>query len=151
MRLGAVTYRCVVRLNNEDDYFTIARRLKEQDCDFSHQRQEYERQVEHMRLMIKEKQDMLDCLSGEKRFGITVRSGSFQATQLPRLQSGRKRPGDDVAGCQPRQPGDEVGRAAGAAQTQTVRHGFTGRGIRRGAFCGEEKLSSFCCSPLRRL
>ena len=42
-------------------------RMKERDSDFSQQRHEYERELKHLRLMLKEKQQVLDLMSGEKR------------------------------------------------------------------------------------
>ncbi|ELT93187.1 hypothetical protein CAPTEDRAFT_223993 [Capitella teleta] len=44
-----------------------ALRMKEQDNDFSQQKHEYERQLQHLRLMVQEKQDLLSTLNGEKR------------------------------------------------------------------------------------
>ena len=42
-------------------------RLKEQDEMFNRQRQEYEREIKHLRLLLREKDDELEASSGERR------------------------------------------------------------------------------------
>ena len=47
-------------------------RLKEQDHDFKGQQQEYEREIRHLRLLVKEKEELLDSANGEKRYRIVM-------------------------------------------------------------------------------
>ena len=43
-------------------------RLKEQDDAFNRQRQEYEREIRHLRLMLKEKEELIREMEGEKKY-----------------------------------------------------------------------------------
>ena len=43
-------------------------RMKEQDCDFKSQQHEYEREIRHLRLLLKEKEENLDSMAGERRY-----------------------------------------------------------------------------------
>ena len=42
-------------------------RLKEQDEDFNRQRQELEREIKHLRLLLRERDEMLDSATGQKK------------------------------------------------------------------------------------
>lgn len=42
-------------------------RLKEQEDDFKDQKAEYEREIRHLRLLLREREDKLENLVGEKR------------------------------------------------------------------------------------
>ena len=42
-------------------------RMKEQDDDFNKQRLEYEREIKHLRLLLRERQEMIDSALGDKR------------------------------------------------------------------------------------
>ena len=44
-----------------------ADRMKEQDKDFGSQKAEYEREMKHLRLLLRERDDHVELLSGEKR------------------------------------------------------------------------------------
>ena len=41
--------------------------MKEQDNDFNLQRQEYEREIGHLRLLLREKEEIFNSLAGEKK------------------------------------------------------------------------------------
>ena len=44
-----------------------ADRLKEQDDAFNSQRREYEREIKHLRLLLREKDDQIHSASGERK------------------------------------------------------------------------------------
>ncbi len=41
--------------------------MKVQDDDFKDQRGEYEREIRHLRLLLKEREQLIDNMSGEKK------------------------------------------------------------------------------------
>jgi len=45
-------------------------RMKEQDDDFNKQRLEYEREIKHLRLLLRERQEMIDSALGDKRWAL---------------------------------------------------------------------------------
>ncbi|XP_055892921.1 centrosomal protein of 89 kDa-like isoform X2 [Biomphalaria glabrata] len=47
---------------------TIAERLKEQDEAFNHQKKEYEREIHYLRLLVKEKEEIIESLEKDKKF-----------------------------------------------------------------------------------
>jgi hypothetical protein len=47
--------------------FASVCRLKEQDDSFNRQRQEYEREIRYLRLMLKEKEELIREIEGDKR------------------------------------------------------------------------------------
>lgn len=43
-------------------------RLKEQDDSFNRQRQEYEREIRYLRLLVKEKEELIREMEGDKKY-----------------------------------------------------------------------------------
>ena len=41
--------------------------MKELDEDFNMRKSEYEREIKHLRLLLREREDMLESVAGEKR------------------------------------------------------------------------------------
>ena len=63
--------------------------MKEQDDDFNKQRQEYEREIKHLRLLLRERQEVIDSVLGDKRWvlsdAVLLSSGEYYCPDVKEL------------------------------------------------------------------